>query len=112
MKNKILSLTITLILLSSAIIIFNTDKADAHKKKNHKPTICILEEDRTDGQKNSCKIARWWHRLCKLDSDCALLKIEEQEGKIIDLEDKLGGVAECGDSPSKHKTNKKTKVYK
>lgn len=111
MKNKILSLAITLILLSSAIIIFNTDKANAHKAKNHKPTVCILEEDRSEAQKNTCKLARWWHRLCKLDADCALLKIEEQEGKIEDLEDKLGGVAECGDIPFNHKTNKKTKVY-
>ena len=111
MKNKILSLAITLILLSSAIIIFNTDKANAHKAKNHKPMICIAEEDRTKQQKRTCKQWRFFHRLCKLDQDCALLKIEKQEGKIEDLEDKLGGIAECGDIPFNHKTNKKTKVY-
>ena len=31
--------------------------------------------------------------------------------KIEDLEDKLGGVAECGDIPFNHKTNKKTQKY-
>ena len=73
MKNKILSLAITLLLLSSSIIIFNTDKANAHKTKNHKPMICIPEEDRTKAQKRTCRQWLFIHRLCKLDQDCAIL---------------------------------------
>ena len=85
MKNKILSLAITLLLLSSSIIIFNTDKANAHKTKNHKPMICIPEEERTEGQKNTCKFALVFHRLCKLDQDCAIIRLEEAQKEIQGL---------------------------
>ena len=111
MKNKILSLAITLILLSSAIIIFNTDKANAHKAKNHKPMICIPEEDRTEGQKNWCKLLLQGHRLCKLEQDCVILELEKKQKEVEELEDKLGGIAECGDIPFNHKANKKAKIY-
>ena len=118
MKNKILSLAITLILLSSAIIIFNTDKASAHKAKNHKPMICIPEEDRTEGQKNWCKLLLQGHRLCKLEQDCVILElekkqkeVEEKQKEVEELEDKLGGIAECGDIPFNHKAAKNAKVY-
>ncbi len=111
MKNKILSLAITLLLLSSSIIIFNTDKANAHKKKNHKPMICIPEEDRTKNQKQHCKTWLFFHRLCKLDQDCAILQLEAQQQEIKNLADQLGGVAECGDIPFNHKAAKNTKVY-
>ena len=56
MKNKISSLLITLILFSTVIFIFSIDKASAHVKKNHKPIICVLEKDRTPGQKKNCRL--------------------------------------------------------
>jgi hypothetical protein len=132
MKNKISSLLITLILFSTVIFIFSIDKASAHVKKNHKPIICVLEKDRTPGQKKNCRFWRKQHRLCKLDIHCAVIKMKEQEqeiidkGKeiidkdqeiidkekeIIDLEEKLGGTAFCIDIPFNYKASSATKVY-
>ena len=43
------------------------------KAKNHKPMICIPEEDRTKNQKRTCRQWLFIHSLCKLDQDCAIL---------------------------------------
>ena len=111
MKNKILSLAIKLILLSSAIIIFSAIDLNSHPSKKHKPMVCILEEDRTEAQKRTCKQWLFIHRLCKLDQDCAILRLEAAQKEIENLEDQLGGIAECGDIPFNHKAAKNTKVY-
>ena len=51
--------------------------------------VCILEEDRTTEQKQTCTVALFFHRLCKLDQDCVILKMEEQKKQISDLENKI-----------------------
>ena len=114
MKNKIYSSPNNLILFATILIltfIFSIDQAYAHKKKNHKVTICIPEEDRTKQQLQHDKTMNWLHRLSKLQQDCAILEIEKQKGEITDLEDALGGIANCGDIPFNHKSTSKTKVY-
>ena len=83
----------------------------SHPAKNHKPMICILEEDRTVQQQNTCKLALFFHRLCKLDQDCAILELAEKNKEILKLEDQLGGVANCGDLPFNHKVNANSKIY-
>ena len=48
--------------------------------------VCILEEDRTEDQKTVVdKVI--FHRLCKLDQDCAILRLEAQKKEIQNLED-------------------------
>ena len=114
MKNKIYSSPNNLILFATILIltfVFSIDQASAHKKKNHKVTICIPEEDRTKQQLQHDKTMNWLHRLSKLQQDCAILEIEKQKGEITDLEDALGGIANCGDIPFNHKSTSKTKVY-
>ena len=64
------------------MFVFITNNVDAHPSKNHKPMVCILEEDRTAEQKQTCKLALFFHRLCKLDQDCTILKLEEQKQEI------------------------------
>lgn len=112
MENKIKSISLNLFLILSLILIFNFSDVFAHKKKNHKKMICIPEEERTEGQKNSCKFQLFIHRLCKLDQDCAIIKLEEAQKEIQGLEDRLGGVADCGDIPFNHKSNADTTVHK
>jgi hypothetical protein len=57
-----------------------TSSALAHKKKNHKPLVCIPEEERSKGQLQHDKIMNWWHRLSKLQQDCAMVEIEKLKG--------------------------------
>jgi len=114
MKNKIYSSHNNIILFTKIHIltfIFSINHAFAHKKKNHKPMVCILEEDRSEGITNRCNLLLKFHRLCKESQDCAILEIEKQKGEITDLEDALGGIANCGDIPFNHKSTSKTKVY-
>ena len=54
-----------------------TSSALAHKKKNHKPLVCIPEEERSKSQLKHDKTMNWWHRLSKLQQDCAMLEIEK-----------------------------------
>ena len=98
--------------LLALLSLFYFNDLNAHPSKNHKPMVCILEEDRTAAQKQNCKTLLFFHRLCKLDQDCAILELEKQKNQIEQLEDKLGGVSDCGDIPFNHKSNKKTKIYK
>ena len=57
-----------------------TSSALAHKAKKHKPLICIPQEERTKNQLSKDKFWNRYHRLSKLQQDCAMLKIEELEG--------------------------------
>lgn len=100
-----------LLFLFSIVFIFSTIDLNAHPAKKHKPMVCILEEDRTEAQKRTCRQWLFIHRLCKLDQDCAILRLEAAKKEIQNLEDQLGGVAECGDIPFNHKAAKNTKVY-
>ena len=118
MKYKSYSELITLILFFTVIFTFNIDKASSHPAKEHKPLICILEEDRTANQKQNCKFWLFQHRLCKLDQDCAIIELEKKQQQILDnektikqLEGKLGGIADCGDIPFNHKASENSKVY-
>ena len=119
--NSILFFTIVF----SVFLIFENNEAYAHKAKKHKPMVCILEEDRTKQQKGHCKTTLFFHRLCKLDQDCAILDIEKKkreiknkekeikakEAEIQGLEDEIGGLADCGDIPFNHKASSNAKVY-
>ena len=60
-----------------------TSSALAHKAKKHKPLICIPQEERTKNQLSKDKFWNRYHRLSKLQQDCAMLKIEELEGVPI-----------------------------
>ena len=112
MEKKTKSLTLNLLLVLILVFVFNLNDANAHKKKNHKPMVCILEEERSEGVKNRCKLLLSFHRLCKEDQDCAILRLEKQKKEIERLEDRLGGVADCGDIPFNHKSNANTTVHK
>ena len=90
MKNKTLPSSIVFILLLSTIIfILNIKEVNAHKAKNHKPMVCIPEEDRTEGVKNRCKLLLQFHRLCKESQDCAIIRLEEAEKKVNELSEKI-----------------------
>ena len=105
--------------------VFTSNEVSAHPSKKHKPMICILEEDRTKQQKQTCKAALFFHRLCKLDQDCAILELEKRkqeledkeqeiqakEDEIKELEDEIGGLADCGDIPFNHKASSSAKIY-
>ena len=112
--NSILFLTVVI----TVTFIFNVDKASAHKAKNHKPIICIPDEERTKSQLNKDKFWNFQHRLSKLQQDCAILEIEEKkkllgdkDNEIQALETEIGGLADCGDIPFKHKASTNAKVH-
>ena len=114
MKNKISSLIISLLFFSTLTFIFSTDHASAHKVKNskkHKPTVCIQESERTKGQLQKDKFWNYQHRLSKLQTDCLIVIKEKFGDELKELENKLLGVASCGDIPFNHKSTSKTKVY-
>jgi len=111
MKKKFHFNKIVFFIAFSFIIILNTGNLDAHPSKKHKPMVCILEEDRTKQQKASCRQWLFFHRLCKLDQDCAILRLEAAQKEIENLEDRLGGIADCGDIPFNHKSNSNAKVH-
>jgi hypothetical protein len=112
MEKKVITIFLNLLVVLTLIFIFNFSDANAHKKKNHKPMICIPEEERKSGVKNRCSLLLKIHRLCKEDQDCAILKLEAQQEEIKGLEDRLGGVADCGDIPFNHKSSADTTVHK
>jgi len=113
MNNKIISNFIFLFLLMLSVSF--TSSAMAHKSKKHKPLICIPEEERTKGQLQKDKFWNRYHRLSKLQQDCAMVEIEILQGEIIiDVE--------CGNIPFGHissgntflrnDSNKKAEVIK
>ena len=109
----------------SIFSIFETKEASAHPSKNHKPLICIPEEERTKAQIATDKRWNFIHRLSKLQQDCAILEIEKKkkeienkeieieakQSEIKNLEDEIGGLADCGDIPFNHKASANAKVY-
>ena len=88
----------------------------AHKKKNHKKIVCILEKDRTKAQKDWCRQYAIFHRICKIEADCMRLLLDKYGDEIDKLKIKLTEEGEkysnCGKLAFNHKTNKATKIYK
>ena len=128
MKNKILSNLIKFLL----IFILCSSTAMAHKSKKHAPgskfdpVVCIPPEERTQGQKTSDNLANdLFHRLSKLQQDCAIFKIQQLEIGLdaatttIDtitkendeLTQSLENAALCSDISFNHKSKKGTKLF-
>ena len=76
-KLKIIFSSLFVVSIVYFTFVFSSNEVSAHPSKKHKPMVCILEEDRTQGQKQACKTALFFHRLCKLDQDCAILELEK-----------------------------------
>ena len=96
MKNKILSNLINFLL----IFILCSSTAMAHKSKKHapgsdfNPIVCIPEDERSKSQISHDKMVNnLFHRLSKLQQDCALYDIEQLKiGKLeeyIDASDTI-----------------------
>ena len=102
MNNKIISNFIFLFLLMLSVSF--TSSAMAHKSKKHKPLICIPEEDRTAGQRATDKRWNYFHRLSKLQQDCAMVEIEKLKGEV-------GIKAKCGNIDFGHISSSKTNLY-
>lgn len=81
--------------------------ANAHPAKKHKPLVCIPEEERTKSQLSTQKTANWFHRMTKLQQDCAMLEIEKQRKKI----EKIGELATCPSVPFNHLSSKDTNLF-
>ena len=126
--NKYFSILLSLFNLLTiflVFLIFSSNNAYAHKAKNHKPIICIPEEERTVAQRRTDKFWNFQHRLSKLQQDCAILELEKRkqelenkekeilakEDEIKELEDEIGGLADCGDIPFNHKASSSAKIY-
>ena len=80
---------IFLLILFSIVFNFSTIDLNAHPSKKHKPMVCILEEDRTKQQKSHCKTLLFFHRLCKLDQDCAILELEKRKQELENKEQEI-----------------------
>jgi len=82
---------VLIILFISLITIFSANKAYSHKinGKEHEPIRCKIESERSWLDKVICKGTRKVHRLCKLDEHCAIIKLEDQQRIIDDLEKKI-----------------------
>ena len=81
--------------------------ANAHPVKKHKPLVCIPEEERTKSQLSTQKTANWFHRMTKLQQDCAMLEIEKQRKKI----EKIGELATCPSVPFNHLSSKDMNLF-
>ena len=81
--------------------------ANAHPAKKHKPLVCIPEEERTKSQLSTQKTANWFHRMTKLQQDCAMLEIEKQRKKI----EKIGELATCPSVPFNHLSSKDMNLF-
>ena len=122
---KLINSVLFFTFIFSIFSIFETKEATAHPSKNHKPLICIPEEERTKSQIANDKRWNFIHRLSKLQQDCAILEIEKKKKEIEnkeleieakqleikDLKDEIGGLADCGDIPFNHKASANAKVY-
>ena len=128
MKNKILSNLIKFLL----IFILCSSTAMAHKSKKHAPgskfdpVVCIPPEERTQAQKTSDNLANnLFHRLSKLQQECAIFKIQQLETGLDDatttitaitaeneqLTQSLENAALCSDISFNHKSKKGTKLF-
>ena len=114
------------------IFILCSSTAMAHKSKKHapgsdfNPIVCTPEDERSKSQISHDKMVNnLFHRLSKLQQDCAmydieqlkigqseleklLKKIEEAKDK---LEQELENAAICGDINFNHKSKKATKLF-
>ena len=81
--------------------------ANAHKSKNHKPLVCIPEEERTKEQLRHQRFTNLFHRMTKLQQDCAMLEIEKQKNKIQEI----GELATCPSVSFNHLTSKDTNLF-
>ena len=128
MKNKKLSNLIKFLL----IFILCSSTAMAHKSKKHAPgskfdpVVCIPPEERTQSQKTSDNLANnLFHRLSKLQQECAIFKIQQLEIGLDDatttidaiteeneqLTQSLENAALCSDISFNHKSKKGTKLF-
>ena len=128
MKNKILSNLIKFLL----IFILCSSTAMAHKSKKHAPgskfdpVVCIPPEERTQAQKTSDNLANnLFHRLSKLQQECAIFKIQQLEIGINDATNTIDAITEeneqltqslenaalCSDISFNHKSKKGTKLF-
>jgi len=116
MKNIKKSYLINLFLLITFLCVCIVSDVYAHKKKNHKEIICILEKDRTKKQKDWCRQYAVIHRICKIEADCMRLLIDKYGDEIDKLKIKLTEEGEkyslCGKLAFKHKAKKAAKIYK
>ena len=104
----------------------------AHKSKKHAPgskfdpVVCIPPEERTQAQKTSDNLANnLFHRLSKLQQECAIFKIQQLEIGLDDatttidaiteeneqLTQSLENAALCSDISFNHKSKKGTKLF-
>tara|TARA_B100000780_G_scaffold276326_1_gene244682 strand:- start:473 stop:1303 length:831 start_codon:yes stop_codon:yes gene_type:complete len=121
MKNKILSNLIKFLL----IFILCSSSAMAHKSKKHvpgtkfDPVVCIPEIERTKSQILHDSQVNFFHRLSKLQQDCAIFKIQQLETGLTTIKEEndkikkqLSNAALCSDIYFNHKSKKSTKIYK
>ena len=121
MKNKILSNLIKFLL----IFILCSSSAMAHKSKKHvpgtkfDPVVCIPEIDRTKSQILHDAQVNFFHRLSKLQQDCAIFKTQQLETGLTTIKEEndkikkqLSNAALCSDIYFNHKSKKSTKIYK
>jgi len=81
---------------------------NAHPSKNHKERVCIPEEERTKGQLATDKAANFfWHRMSKLQSDCAMLELEKQRKEL----EAIGELATCPSVPFNHLASRNTNLF-
>ena len=79
----------------------------AHPSKNHKPLVCIPEEERTKNQLQQQKTMNFFHRMTKMQQDCAMIELEKQRKKIEDI----GELATCPSVPFNHLASKDSKLF-
>jgi len=96
-------LTNLIFLFFFVLTISFTTNAIAHKKKNHKPLICIPEQERTTGQLAHDRRMNFFHRLSKLQQDCAMVEIQKLKGEV-------GTKAKCGNIPFGHVASSSTSL--
>ena len=99
-------------------VIFSIKTATAHEDKKighpkHKPIICVLMEDRKWHEKLWCKDQLKRHRLCKMDQHCAIIKLEEQQKEIDELENKIANQkpVDCKNLAFNHVALKNGNIY-
>ena len=83
---KLLGIIVLGLLLSGSAY-SHEDLTQNPPHKAHEPYKCKLDQDRTAMERFMCKASAKNHRLCKLDSICALRKIEELENEIKKLKE-------------------------
>ena len=81
---------------------------NAHPSKNHKERVCIPEEERTKAQLTKDKTVNFfWHKMSKLQSDCAMLELEKQRKEL----EAIGDLATCPSVPFNHLASRNTNLF-